>query len=69
MEVLRHPAMAKLAAQLQSTPAQVIFAFSRAVGMIPLTGTSNPEHMKQDLAGLNLVLPAEVVRQIEGLVG
>jgi aryl-alcohol dehydrogenase-like predicted oxidoreductase len=56
-----------LAAHLKATPAQVIFAFARAIGILPLTGTSNPEHMKQDLASLGLVLPPDVVRAIENL--
>jgi aryl-alcohol dehydrogenase-like predicted oxidoreductase len=37
--------------------------------MLPLTGTSNPEHMKQDLASYSLTLPPEAVRAIEGLAG
>jgi aryl-alcohol dehydrogenase-like predicted oxidoreductase len=35
--------------------------------MLPLTGTSNAEHMKQDLASLNLALSPEAVREIEYL--
>lgn len=68
-EVLRHPTVAKFSAQLQITPAQLIFAFARAVGMIPLTGTSSPEHMKQDLASLGLALSEDAVNAIESLAG
>src|SRR5947207_3124415 len=50
VEVLRHPLITGLAARTDATPAQVVFAFAHAVGMLPLTGTSNAEHMKQDLA-------------------
>ena len=53
IEVLRHPAVVSLAKDHEVTPAQVIFAFARAVGMLPLTGTSSPEHMQQDLASLS----------------
>ena len=49
-EVLQHPPLIALAEKLHATPAQVVFSFARAVGMLPLTGTSNAEHMKQDLA-------------------
>jgi diketogulonate reductase-like aldo/keto reductase len=35
--------------------------------MLPLTGTSNPEHMKQDLASRDLELSAEEVQAIESL--
>jgi len=68
-EVLRHPPLAALATQLNATPAQLVFAFARAVGMLPLTGTSNADHMKEDLASLNLTLPPEVVRAMESIAG
>jgi len=68
-EVLRHPLVAGLAARGKVTPAQVVFRFARAVGMLPLTGTSDAEHMKQDLASRDLALSADEVRAIESLVG
>jgi diketogulonate reductase-like aldo/keto reductase len=68
-EVLRHPGVASLAARENVTPAQIIFAFARAVGMLPLTGTSNPEHMQQDLASLALTLSSDAVSAIETLAG
>jgi len=68
-EVLRHPLVTGLAAHAQATPAQVVFSFARAVGMLPLTGTSNADHMKQDLASMGLALPAEAVEAIESLAG
>jgi diketogulonate reductase-like aldo/keto reductase len=69
VEVLRHPLVAGLAARVGATSAQVVFAFARTVGMLPLTGTSNVEHMKQDLASSELTLSAEAVRAIEALAG
>src|SRR6202166_2571572 len=66
-EVLRHPFIADLARRANATPAQVVFAFARAIGMLPLTGTSNADHMKQDLASLGLVLSADAVPAIEAL--
>jgi diketogulonate reductase-like aldo/keto reductase len=68
-EVLRHPVVTGLAARANATPAQVVFAFARAVGMLPLTGTSDAEHMKQDLVSSGLELSADAVRAIEGLAG
>jgi diketogulonate reductase-like aldo/keto reductase len=68
-QVLRDAVVAGLAAGAGATPAQVVFAFARAVGMLPLTGTSDAEHMRQDLASSGLALSAEVVREIEGLAG
>ena len=69
LEVLRHPLVARIATQLSATPAQIIFAFARAVGMLPLTGTSSAEHMQQDLASRNLKLPPDAVQAIESLAG
>ncbi len=68
-EVLNHPPLIALATQMEATPAQVIFSFARAVGMLPLTGTSNPEHMNEDLASVKLTLPPEVVSVIESMAG
>lgn len=68
-EVLQHPPLIGLAEQLNTSPAQVVFSFARAVGMLPLTGTTSPEHMKQDLASLDLTLPPDVVRAIESMAG
>jgi diketogulonate reductase-like aldo/keto reductase len=68
-EVLRDPVITGLAAGANATAAQVVFAFARAVGMLPLTGTSDGEHMKQDLASSGLELSADAVRAIEGLAG
>ena len=69
LPVLRHPFVAGLAARAGATPAQIIFAFARLAGMLPLTGTSDPEHMAQDLASRNLKLTPEDVLAIEALAG
>jgi len=68
-QVLRHPTIAALAVEMNATPAQIIFAFARQIGMLPLTGTSSAEHMKQDLASLSRELPREAVNTIEALAG
>jgi diketogulonate reductase-like aldo/keto reductase len=66
---LQQPPVLAFAAMFYATPAQVVFSFARAVGMLPLTGTSNAEHMKEDLAGSKLALPPEVVQAIESIAG
>jgi len=68
-EVLRHRLVAGIAARGKATPAQIVFRFAQAVGMLPLTGTSDAEHMKQDLASRDLALSADEVRAIESLAG
>jgi diketogulonate reductase-like aldo/keto reductase len=68
-EVLHHPLIAALAANINATPAQVVFSFARAIGILPLTGTSDAWHMKQDLRSCELTLPPEAVSAIECLAG
>jgi len=68
-EVLQHPPLIKLAASLSATPAQLVFSFARAVGILPLTGTSKADHMKQDLASGSMELPPDVVLAIESMAG
>jgi diketogulonate reductase-like aldo/keto reductase len=69
VEVLRHPLVLDVARRVGGNPAQVVFAFAREIGMLPLTGTSNAEHMKQDLASSVLELSSDAVRAIAGLIG
>jgi diketogulonate reductase-like aldo/keto reductase len=68
-EVLHHPLISDLAANAAATPAQLVFTFARSIGILPLTGTSSAEHMKQDLASRDLRLPPEAVQAIESLAG
>jgi len=68
-EALHHPLIASLAASANGTPAQVVFRFARAIGILPLTGTSEALHMEQDLASRKVTLPAEAVAAIERLAG
>ena len=69
IEVLRHPLVSGLATRVNASLAQIVFAFARAVGMLPLTGTSSAEHMKQDLASVRLTLSNDEVRTIEAVLG
>ena len=68
-EVLHHLPLISLAAQLNATAAQLVFAFARAIGILPLTGTCNRDHMKEDLASRNLKLPPDVVQALEAIAG
>jgi len=68
-EVLQHPLIAEIAKAAGASPAQVIFSFARSIGILPLTGTSNAEHMRQDLASRELTLSAEAVDTIESISG
>ena len=67
--MLRHPLVGRIAAGAGVMPTQIVFRFALAVGMLPLTGTSSAEHMRQDLASRDLPLSADEVRAIESLSG
>ena len=68
-QVLRHPVIAEIARSRKITPAQVVFSFARAIAILPLTGTSRPEHMKQDLASSEITLSDDEVLMIEAIAG
>ena len=69
VDVLHQPAVRAIASRHQATLAQVAFRFAQVVGMLPLTGTSDPEHMKQALASRDVPLGEDDVRTIESLAG
>jgi diketogulonate reductase-like aldo/keto reductase len=66
-KVVSHPLIVDIAEQANATPAQVVFTFARMIGILPLTGTSSPEHMEQDLTSLGMKFSDETVQQIESL--
>ena len=53
-EFLGAPQIRAAAERLRTGIAQVVFKFSMQIGMVPLTGTTDAQHMKEDLAVENL---------------
>ena len=51
-DVLRDPQVWDIAKRVGANPMQVIFRFALQIGMLPLTGTTDEQHMKDDLAVL-----------------
>jgi diketogulonate reductase-like aldo/keto reductase len=64
-EVFIDPEIKAIAARYEATLAQLIFRFAMQVGMLPLTGTTNPQHMKEDLQSDRFTLLSEEIQQIE----
>lgn len=62
---LRSPRFQSIVARTGRTPAQVVFRFAVQVGILPLTGTTDREHMREDLAITELELSEDDVRLIE----
>lgn len=65
--VWHHPRTIAIAKHAGATPAQVIFAMARGLGMIPLTGTSDAQHMQEDLAALAISLSAAELAELAAL--
>jgi len=60
-EVVADPDIRAIAKRLGASPAQVVFRFAMHIGMLPLTGTTSEQHMKEDLqAGQLALLPEEI---------
>lgn len=67
---LAGPVIADVARRAKLTPNQVVFLFALQVGMLPLTGTTDPAHMREDLAILDASPLSEAdVKRIEAVSG
>lgn len=66
-QVLQGAEIAKIAKKYGKTPVQIIFRFAVDVGMTPLTGTTNAQHMSEDLAVGEFKLEPAEVEKIERL--
>jgi diketogulonate reductase-like aldo/keto reductase len=66
---LATPAVRELAQRLGLSAAELVFRFARAVGMLPLTGTSSEQHMQKDLGTLDQPLEPAEVRLLERAFG
>lgn len=67
--VLRHPPVISIARRLGVDTMQVVFRFAVQVGMLPLTGTTDEQHMKEDLAISGIELTQDEVSLIESVAG
>lgn len=66
--VLADAELGRIAKQYNNrTPAQIVFRFALDVGIIPLTGTSNADHMRADLEASTICLKPDEVARIERL--
>jgi len=64
-EVLVNPQIRRAAQRLGAGVAQVIFSFAVQIGMLPLTGTTSQQHMKEDLEAERFTLSGEELQTIE----
>jgi diketogulonate reductase-like aldo/keto reductase len=66
-QVLASVRLARIAERHGRTIPQVVFRFTIDVGMIPLTGTTNIQHLREDLEVFDFQLDTEEIAQIERL--
>ncbi len=59
--------VAGIARDQEMTPAQVIFAWARHLGILVLTGTTDARHMTADLAACDRTLPPDALDRLERL--
>jgi diketogulonate reductase-like aldo/keto reductase len=64
-DFLFDPEIRTIAKRLGAGPAQIIFRFAMQIGMLPLTGTTSQQHMKEDLQAEQFTLSAEEIQRIE----
>jgi diketogulonate reductase-like aldo/keto reductase len=64
-DALAHPDLARIARRHNRTVSQIVFRFALDVGMLPLTGTSNAQHMREDLAVSDFQLDKAEIDRIE----
>jgi diketogulonate reductase-like aldo/keto reductase len=66
-DAMAHPDLKRIAQRHGRSAAQVVFRFALDVGMAPLTGTTDADHMRTDLDVFEFRLEPDEVRRIEGL--
>lgn len=65
--VMANAELGRIAKRHERTAAQIIFRFALDVGMLPLTGTTNADHMRADLDVFEFHLETEEVAKIQSL--
>ena len=64
-EVFAEPEVRAMAAKYGMGLAQLVFRFAMQIGMLPLTGTTNPQHMTEDLQSDRFTIVSEDLQRLE----
>jgi len=62
--VVRHSRVCALAKKRGVTPEQVVLRFASQIGILPLTGTTDPDHMREDLEIFKFELAASELEEL-----
>ena len=66
-DVLARPELVQIAKRHRRSASQIVFRFALDVGMMPLTGTTDAGHMRDDLSVFDFRLEPDEIRQVENL--
>jgi diketogulonate reductase-like aldo/keto reductase len=66
-EALARPELARIAERYGRTVSQIVFRLALDVGMVPLIGTTDADHMRADLEVFDFRLGSQEVERIQGL--
>lgn len=64
-EIFADPEVRAMAAKYGTGLAQLVFRFAMQIGMLPLTGTTNPQHMKDDLQSDRFTIEPDDLQRLE----
>lgn len=67
-KILAAPGVQALAAKYGRSPAQIFFRYLTQLGIVPLTGTTSEQHMREDLAIFEFTLQAAECEELAGLM-
>ena len=67
--LLAQPSLGRLAQRHGRSIGQIVFRFAVDAGIVPLTGTTDVNHMRADLDALSFRLDQSEVEEIERLAG
>lgn len=67
--ILANAVIVGLADRYRRTPAQILFRYLTQSGVVPLTGTTSAQHMREDLAIFEFELTQDECAGVDGLLG
>jgi diketogulonate reductase-like aldo/keto reductase len=67
-QIFEYPGFLEIVDRVGCTLAQAVFRFALQIGMLPLTGTTDPSHMREDLDCVKFELSHADVQTIERLL-
>lgn len=69
MHILSSDIIQNLAVQHGKSPAQIFFRYLSQSGIVPLTGTTSEQHMRDDLGIFEFTLPVDEIHELDLLLG